>query len=84
MYLGVRSPLMGKSYFAQNWTYTLFVLSGRNLVCHMSVGIVEHSILQYVLQYAFAVLQYAFCRIVAPLVHNYKNMIPGSSQIKQI
>ena len=29
MYLGVRSHLMEKSYFAQNWTYTLFALSGR-------------------------------------------------------
>ena len=27
-------------------------------LCHMSIGIVEHSILQYVLQYGFAVLQY--------------------------
>ena len=35
----------------------------------MSAGIVEHSILHYVLQYAFAVLQYAFCHIVAPLIN---------------
>ena len=31
MYHGVRGPLMEKSYFAQNWTYTLFALSGRSL-----------------------------------------------------
>ena len=31
-------------------------------VCHMSAGIVEHSILQYVLQYGSAILQYiAIC-----------------------
>ena len=29
MYLHVRSPLIEKSYFAQNWTYTLFALSGQ-------------------------------------------------------
>ena len=33
-------------------------------VCHMSVGIVEHSILQYVLQYGFAVLQYIAIRFL--------------------
>ena len=31
MYLGVRSPLMEKSHFAQNWTYTHFELSGQNM-----------------------------------------------------
>ena len=35
---------------------------------------VIYSILQYVLQYGSAILQYAFCRIVSPLFvehHNY-------------
>ena len=33
-------------------------------VCHLSVGIVEHSIFQYVLQYGFAILQYIAIRFL--------------------
>ena len=33
-------------------------------VCHMSVGIVEHSIFQYVLLYGFAILQYIAIRFL--------------------